>query len=78
MDLAFYVSTIKIDAYRFRASQAQCKWRHHANMQLIKIPKTRYVNATKRWGHDFTRNREGGTFKPLRKWGKSKCQRETP
>ena len=45
---------------------------------LIKIPTTSYFNATlKRQGHDLLRIR-GGIFKPLRKWGKSKCQRENP
>ena len=37
-------------------------------MQLIKIPTTSCVNATlKRWGHDFTRNREGSiqTIEPI-------------
>ena len=63
MDLPFYVSTIEINADGYRASQAQYKLRHHVNMQLIKIPTTSYVNATKRWGHDFTRNR--GVIQPI-------------
>ena len=45
---------------------------------LIKIPTTKYVNATlKRWGHDFVRIR-GGIFKCLSQWGKTKSQRENP
>ena len=60
IDLAFYVSRIKIYGDGIRASHAQCNFGHHENTQLIKIPTTSYVNATlKRWGHDFTRNREG-------------------
>ena len=43
MDLAFYVSANKIDAYIFRASQAHYKLRHHVNMQINKIPTTSYV-----------------------------------
>ena len=58
--LAFYVSTIKIDANGYHASQC-----HHiiwtsCKYAINKIPTTSYVNATlKRWRHDFTRNREG-------------------
>ena len=59
IDLVFYVSAIKIDTYGYHAIQTHYILRHHVNMQLIKIPTTSYVNATKRWGHDFTRNREG-------------------
>ena len=33
-------------------------------MRLIKKATTSYVNATKRWGHDFTRNREGNYSNP--------------
>ena len=36
MDLAFYVSTIKIDTYGFRASQTHYKMRHHVNIQFNK------------------------------------------
>ena len=46
MDLAFYVSEIKIDDDGSRASQAQNNFGHHVNMQLIKIPTTSYFNAT--------------------------------
>ena len=58
-DLVFYVSTIKIDADGYRAS----RWHHiiwtSCKYAINKIPTTSYVNATlKRWGHDFTRNRE--------------------
>ena len=36
-------------------------------MQFNKIPTTSYVNETKRWGHDFTRNRGGNiqTLEPI-------------
>ena len=65
MDLVFYVSTGKIDAYGFSASQAHYNFGHHVSMQLIKIPTTSYANATlKRWGHDFTNNREGKYSNP--------------
>ena len=73
MDLAFYVSGIRIDTYGsgikidadgYRASQAQYKLRHHVNMQFNKIPTTKLCNATKRWEHDFTRNREGNCSNP--------------
>ena len=57
-------SAIKIDGDGSRASQAQYNFGHHVNMQLIKIPITSYVNATKRWGHDFTKNREGKYSNP--------------
>ena len=43
IDLAFYVSEIKIDAYGSHASQAQYKLRHHVNMQFNKIPTTSYA-----------------------------------
>ena len=43
IDLAFYESVIKIDAYGSRASQAQYKLRHHVNMQFNKIPTTSYA-----------------------------------
>ena len=33
-------------------------------MQFNKIPTTRYALQRKRWGHDFTRNREGSYSKP--------------
>ena len=36
MDLVFYVSTIKIDAYGYHAIQEQYKLRHHVNMQFNK------------------------------------------
>ena len=54
MDLAFYVSAIKIDADGYRAS----RWHHiiwtSCKYAINKIPTTRYVNATlKIWGHDF-------------------------
>ena len=58
MDLAFYVSTSKIDAYGFSASQAHYNLDIMYIYNLIKIPTTSYVNATlKRWRHDFLRNR---------------------
>ena len=79
MDLAFYVLAIKIDVDGYHARQ----WHHiiwtSCKYAINKIPTTSYVNATiKRWGHDFTKNREGEIFKPLRQWGKAKCQREKP
>ena len=44
IDLVFYVSAIKINAYGFRASQVHYKkMRHHANMQFNKIPTTSYA-----------------------------------
>ena len=43
MDLAFYVSGIKIDTYGSHASQAQYRLRHHVNMQFNKIPTTSYA-----------------------------------
>ena len=43
MDLAFYVSTIKIDAYGSCASLRHYKLRHHVNVQFNKIPTTSYV-----------------------------------
>ena len=65
MDLVFYVSEIKINADGSCASKAQYNFGHHVNMQLLKIPTTSYSNATlKRWGHDFTRNREGKYSNP--------------
>ena len=36
IDLAFYVSVIKIDADGLCASQAQYIWRHHVKMQINK------------------------------------------
>ena len=36
MDLEFYVSIVKINAYRYHASQTQYKSRHHVNMQFKK------------------------------------------
>ena len=43
MDLAFYVSEIKIDTYGSRARQTHYKLRHHVNMQFNKIPTTSYA-----------------------------------
>ena len=43
IDIALYVSAIKIGAYGSRASQAQYKLRHHVNMQFNKIPTTSYA-----------------------------------
>ena len=39
----FYVSTIKINAYGYRASESQYKLRHHVKMQFNKIPTTSYA-----------------------------------
>ena len=65
MVLAFYVSIIKINAYDYHSSEAHYKnMRHHVNIHLLKILTTSYVNATKRWGHDFTRNMEGKYSNP--------------
>ena len=50
MDLVFYVLTIKIDADGIRVSRWHSNFGHHVNMQLIKIPTTSYVNATKEMG----------------------------
>ena len=36
MDLVFYVSTSKIDAYGFHASEAHYKLRHHVNRKFNK------------------------------------------
>ena len=47
MDLAFYVSTIKIDTYGSRAIQERYKLRHHVNMQFNKIPTTSYAMQQK-------------------------------
>ena len=46
MDLVFYGSEIKNDAYGSCANQEQYNFGHHVNMQLIKIPTTSHVNAT--------------------------------
>ena len=73
MDLVSYVSAIKIDVDGLCANQEQYILRHHVKMQINKNSTT-----LKRWGHDFTRNREGKIFKPLSQWGKCKCQRENP
>ena len=43
MDLVFYVSAIKIDAYGLCASQAQYILRHHVNMQINKNTTTSYA-----------------------------------
>ena len=43
IDLEFYVSAVKIDAYGSRASQAQYKLIHHVNMQFNKIPTISYA-----------------------------------
>ena len=54
---------IKIDAYGFHASQTQCKWIHHINMQFNKIPTTSYA-MKQEIGHEFKRNREGDYSNP--------------
>ena len=68
MDLAFYISAIKIDADNYHDSQ----WYHiiwtSCKYAINEIPTSIYVNATlKRWGRDFTRNRWGGiqTLDPI-------------
>ena len=59
IDLVFCVSDIKIDVGGYSASQAPYILRNHVNMQFNKIPTTIYALQRKRWGHAFTRNREG-------------------
>ena len=73
MNLAFYVSTIriytygsiiKIDVDGYHASRAHYKLRHHVNMQFNKkIPTTSYVNAT-RDGGMISQGIEGGYSNP--------------
>ena len=43
IDLEFYVSTSKIDAYGFSASQEQYILRHHVKMQINKNTATSYA-----------------------------------
>ena len=64
MGLVFYVSEIKVDADGLCAIHAQCVLRHHVKCKLIKIPQLATRRNVKEMGHDFTRNREGGLFKP--------------
>ena len=64
IDLVFCVLTIKIDVNSYSASQAHYILRYHVNMQFNKIPTTSYALQQKRWGHDFTRNREGNYPNP--------------
>ena len=64
MDLVFYVSEIKSDVNGSHASQVQYNFGHHVNMQLIKIPRTSYVNNIEGMGGMISQG-IGGIFKPL-------------
>ena len=59
-----YVSTIEINAYGYHTSHALYKLRHHVNMQFNKKYPQLVMQCNKRWGHDFTRNREGNYSNP--------------
>ena len=36
------------------------------------------MQNTKRWGHDFPKDKEGEIFNLWGQWGKAKCQWENP
>ena len=64
IDLMFYVSATKINTYGSCAVQEHYKWRHHVNIQFNKKYPQLAMQCNERWGHDFTRHREGDYSNP--------------
>ena len=56
----FMYRQLKLIPMVFVLAKHNINLKHHVNMQFDKLPTTSYATqCNKRWGHDFTRNREG-------------------